>query len=156
MRCRKIQDLIVTDYSDNEISPENKNLVEEHLANCSRCREYKTILTKFAIEPFRKIRTSKPSDSVWRRIKEAIEPENRFSLAPKFFYIPRPVFALATAMVLVLFLGIFAKAYINKQEIARLHSQEQVEYLTSLFRGNDYVSNSEGMSYGTAIEEYFL
>jgi predicted anti-sigma-YlaC factor YlaD len=141
MRCRKIRDLIITDYMDNEISPANKDLVDRHLKDCGRCREYKAVLTRSAIEPFRKIEAIKPSDSVWRGIKAAIQPERRPSLMPGFFYVPERAFALATVAVMIFFLGILAKTYMDRQETAGLDSPDQTEYF---------------IGYGTAIEEYFL
>lgn len=155
MKCKKFQDIMITDYLDGEIDAEKKKLVEEHLAVCSHCREYKAAVTKSTVEPFRKAETINPSDSVWRRIKEKIE-EDRPSLAPRVFYIPRPVFSLAVVIALALFLGILAKFYINKQEIAKVQSERQVDYFSYLFRGNGYISSREGVGYGTAIEEYFL
>jgi len=150
MRCRKIRNLIITDYTDNEISPENRNLVDRHLKDCGRCREYKAVLTGSAVEPFRKIITVEPSDSVWRGIKEAIRPKSGPSLMPEFFYVPRHVFALATAVVMVFFLGVLAKTYMDRHDTAGLDSADQTEYFASLFRDNGNIG------YGTAIEEYFL
>lgn len=167
MKCKKVKDMILTDYSDREMRPEEGMLVEKHLALCKACREFASVVTKSAIEPFRKVETQKPLDSIWHRIKETIEAEARQETRPylipnltdklkNFIYIPRPVFAIATVVVVALFLGIFTKLYTNRQEIARSQSQEQVEYLANLLGENGYVSNGEDIGYGTAIEEYFL
>jgi len=167
MNCKRFQKMIITDYLDGEINAERKKLVEEHLTRCSHCREFKEAVTKSVIEPFRKAEKVKPSDSIWHRIKERIEGEIERSLTPRpaadlienlkrIFYVPRPVFVVATVMVVVLFLGIFTKLYTSKQEITRLQSEEQVEYIAYLFTENGDMSNGEDVGYGTAIEEYFL
>jgi len=156
MDCKECQDIIITDYLDREINAEKKKLVEAHLAECSACREYMIAVSKSAVEPFKKVEIVTPPLSVWRRIKEAIESESSLFPVPRVFYIPRPVFAMATVVVLALFIGIFTKFYINSHEVARLQSQEEVEYLASLFAENSYASNGEDTGYGTAIEEYLL
>jgi hypothetical protein len=160
MKCRDYRDMIITDYLDREITAEKKKLVEEHLAECVSCREYMAAVLKSSIEPFKKVEKIAPSISVWTRIKETIEAENRPFLAPKVFCIPRnvfrPVFAMASVAVLVLFIGVLTKFYINRYEVARLRSQEKIVYFASLFGENGYTSDSEDIGYGTAIEEYFL
>jgi len=167
MKCKKVKDMILTDYSDKEIKPEQRELIEKHLAQCKACREFASMVRKSAMDPFRKVKTQRPLDSIWHRIKETVEVEAQQETRPypvpnlidklkNFIYIPRPVFAVATVMVAVLALGIFTKLYINKQEITRVRSEEQVEYLAHLFGENGYALNGEDVGYGTAIEEYFL
>ncbi|MFC1666545.1 zf-HC2 domain-containing protein [Candidatus Omnitrophota bacterium] len=167
MKCKKVKNMILTDYSDKEIKATQKELIEEHLAQCRACREFASMVTKSVIGPFRKIETKEPLDSIWYRIKEKIEAETQQETRPypthnlmdklrNFIYIPKPIFAVATAMVLVLCLGIFTKFYSSKQEIVNMQSREQVEYLAYLFTENSYGSNGENVDYNTAIEEYFL
>jgi len=167
MKCKKVKDMILTDYSDKEIRPEQRGLIEKHLAQCKACREFVSMVRKSAMDPFRKVKTQRSLDPIWHRIKETIEVETQQETRPypvpdlidklkNFIYIPRPVFAVATVMVAVLVLGIFTKLYIDKQEIAMVRSEEQVEYLAHLFGENGYALNGEDAGYGTAIEEYFL
>ncbi|MBU1062281.1 MAG: zf-HC2 domain-containing protein [Candidatus Omnitrophica bacterium] len=167
MNCRRVKDMILTDYSDREIEPDQRELIEKHLAQCKTCRAFASMVRRSAIEPFIKAEPQKPLDSVWHRIKEKIEAETRQEARPysipnlkdklkTFIYIPRPVFTVAIVMVLVIALSVVAKLQVNKQEVASIQSEEQIEYLVNLFGENAYVSNGEDVGYGTAIEEYFL
>jgi hypothetical protein len=75
MECKKIQELLLTDYIDGEAGDALKNEVERHVNICHTCRQFKQSLLKIAIEPFRKAKESKPPDLAWNRIKEAIVKE---------------------------------------------------------------------------------
>ena len=40
MNCKKAQELMLTDYLDDEISEKEKARIEEHLESCQKCREF--------------------------------------------------------------------------------------------------------------------
>jgi hypothetical protein len=75
MECKKIQELLLTDYIDGEANDALKNEVERHINICHTCRQFERDLLKTAIEPLRKAKESKPPDLVWNHIKEALGKE---------------------------------------------------------------------------------
>ena len=120
MNCEKIKDMILEGYLDKETGSEERGLIERHLAECNSCREFVSVVTKSAIEPFKKAEIHKVPDSIWHRIKEAIEserqPDARPSSTPNLiatlkniFYIPKPVLVAASLIIMAAFLGLFTK-----------------------------------------------
>ena len=39
MKCKEIQELIFTDYIDNELSDEHRAMIEDHLLQCDSCHK---------------------------------------------------------------------------------------------------------------------
>lgn len=75
MECKKIQELLLTDYLDGEASDALQNEIERHVNSCHTCRQLERDLLKTVIEPLRKAKESKPPDFLWNHIKEALEKE---------------------------------------------------------------------------------
>ena len=176
MECKKIQELLLTDYIDGEAGDTLKNEVEEHVSSCHTCRQFKQDLLITAIEPFRKARETKAPDFVWNHIKEALE-QSAIVLEEReksggflanlrnyltqvrhrgcLFSAPKPALALATGLAAVIVLMITVSRT-NNQRVAKVYPEKQVEYLTRVIGDSEYFSLEENNGYGTAIEEYFF
>ena len=120
MNCERIKDLIKTDYIDNEINQALKKEVKRHLDACADCRQFEKTLRQAVIEPFKKEEKVQPPEFLWSRIKERIEREQEEQKGEGFFVglknkleaifsIPKPAFALATIMVIILMVAVFRR-----------------------------------------------
>lgn len=162
MNCPKIQELILTDYIDGEITEEKKREVEQHLLHCAGCREYAAAARKSAVEPFLVEKQVVPPEGLWARIEEKIINEQRdrrgfgeefLSRLEFFSALPRPALVV-TGVMLVLLIGGINQVWNHYQEAKK--EQEQVNYLLALVDTSvDSAMNGED-GFGTSIEEYFL
>ncbi len=164
MNCKRIKELLMTDYIDGEMSAESQKQLKQHLNSCDKCRQFEETLQKTVVEPFKKAQEFKPPEAVWDRIRTAITAQetqtesflerlrNRLF---RVFYIPRPVFAAAAIMTVILITAavIFTKLVFDNQKIASAYLHEQIQFLSYLDAG---YSNGNGIDLGTCIEEYFL
>ena len=153
MNCKKIKDLLITDYIDGELSSDIKYKVEQHLLNCSECRRFEEVLQKKVLEPFRGVQKVQPPDVVWEGIKESI-------VTPKespIFIIRRPVFALAAAVALIFLTTTFTARlfFINTKQVTE-YIEEQADFFTYLDTGVNGFMDGEDEGLGTSIEEYFF
>jgi anti-sigma factor RsiW len=71
MNCDQIKELIISDYSDKETSPQVNAIVEGHVKSCADCREF-LALVRSVEQPFRKAVETKPPEYLWHRIKEVL------------------------------------------------------------------------------------
>jgi predicted anti-sigma-YlaC factor YlaD len=163
MNCKKARELIMTDYSDGELSRALTKKIERHLLICSECRQLTLELRKRAIEPFKKAEEVKPSDSVWYQIREAIasgesqQPEGFLAYLRDIwrgaYYLPRPVYATAAVMVIILAVTVFARQPLTKQKLVNQYLKEEMEFLVNL-RSEPKKNSSDTLA--TKIEMSFL
>lgn len=166
MNCNKIQNLIATDYIDGEIDIKTKTFIDTHLKSCERCKVFYANLTRIAVEPFKVITQSNPPKEIWSGVESAIrqnkEKENILIILKDnlqaLFYIPKPAYVFATAMAVVLCVGVLAKIYIGKQELPQAHLYEEGEefaYIINGAQGSELTSDTD-IGFDTAIEKYFM
>jgi anti-sigma factor RsiW len=159
MKCEKIEKLLLTDHADGELSPELKDEVARHLENCENCRAVEKKIRSAAIMPFSNVSRPVPPESVWLNIKAAVEPrrtenpvETFLSKLRSALTTKKPVFALATAMVLVVAL-VSVKAYHDRQErIVSYFIDDQIAFLDSLGNGN----GTQAEDIGIPMEDMFM
>ena len=72
MNCKNIQELILTGYSDGEITPELAKQIDEHLKICPGCRKFKEAVEETALSPFRNAQRFAPPDALWEKVREAV------------------------------------------------------------------------------------
>jgi hypothetical protein len=166
MNCKKIKELLITDYSDGEIKERIRGAVDRHLRTCDSCREFKEVVRKTAIEPFRKAREVKPPDYVWLRIKEAIIKEESYKpggifvdladFLRRLIYIPRPAFVMATATGLLLAATIFTRMVFYPPRTAGSYLEENMVFFAYLGNGEANYYDDSNTGLGTSIEEYFF
>lgn len=142
MDCKKIKELILTDYSDGEIDAGSREEIEAHLAACAACRQLAGALQKTVIGPFKKIEAVKPPDVVWHRIKEAIMSEKERQPAGLYarlrdllrgaYYVPRPVYATVAVTCVLLMAVVFARLPVQQQRVVNKYLQEEMEFIVNL------------------------
>lgn len=165
MRCEKVKDLIMTGYLDGELKSSLKKRVDEHLLYCQSCKAFAAQLKDTVIKPFKESTRLRPPQSVWEGVKAAISPQEEYKEGflqrlrddiAEIFTHRKPVFALATALTLVIAVFIFTKIPFNGKRATNNYLQEQIDFLTYLEVNEDYYSDNGYMDLDTAIEEYFL
>ena len=52
MNCKKIQEWILTDYLDGEMSQDQKDVLEKHISSCSECKRFLFAAKETVVEPF--------------------------------------------------------------------------------------------------------
>jgi len=152
MNCKKVKELLMTDYVDGELRSDIQQKIKQHLASCSDCRRLEESLQKKAIEPFRNAQKVQAPDIVWEGIKEAIATPQE---APVFI-IRRPAFALAAVAMLIFLTTIFVRPFFISPGPVTEYIEEQAEFFAYLDNAASGIVNGEDEGLGTAIEEYFL
>jgi anti-sigma factor RsiW len=159
MKCKKIQEWLKSDYLDGELNSKETQLVKEHLGVCSSCRkleeEYKTQSMLFKESNYEKV-----PERVWNNIRNAVITENFnkeivtelgvLEWLRELIWGRKPVFVLASAFGLILFVTVLAGTLIyNRQTL--INGEDMF---------TDYSLNSENgdfiYGFGTDTEEYFL
>ena len=139
MNCELASELVLTDYSDGQMSPGRVQTLENHLMHCSSCRMLAEKVRAETVVPFKNDKAVGVDEFVWRRVKGKIQQEQA---AVNFIYFFRPVLAMASLFIM---LGI---AFVIRHNFS-----PQGSYLTYMIGaenqgGNDVVSKG--------IEKYFL
>ncbi|MBU4376627.1 MAG: zf-HC2 domain-containing protein [Candidatus Omnitrophica bacterium] len=159
MGCENIQELLKSDYLDGELVPARKQLVREHLLKCPACRELEGRL-KAQRGLIMSAKKAAPPERVWQNIRRAITTE-RTGEESKFrsalerlrerFFMPRPVFAVATALVAIICVVVVAGAIIRTRHFYAGNGEDIFTIYTLNGESSDLPND-----FGTAIEEYFL
>ena len=165
MKCKKIQEIILTDYLDGQLAERQRSLLSRHLAGCQGCKKFSIYVMKNIAGLFTNAERLIPSEIVWRRIKGSIEDEetNKPAVVIGFFErlrgvlcIPKPVMIFATALTFILVTSLVLALYIGNQNRLNYSSQKTIQdndYYEKLF-SDAYTAKDTG--FGTAIEENFL
>lgn len=165
MNCKKIKELILTDYIDNQMSDEDKIRLDIHFAHCHGCKEFFETVKRTLVEPFANAKKIEPPEFIWHRVKEAIIAKQQKKLSfvagilekLKFvFSIPKPALALSSGMVLFLIVMLTATLKFSDNETLENNGEEQAEYSTySIDLPASALLNNDG-GFGTSVEKYFL
>ena len=154
MNCKKIQELLITDYLDDELDSGVLSRIEQHMANCIHCRQFEQGLQRVRV-PFKKAEQIKPPARVWEGICEKIVVRQRLPQGSWFEYMierlrefllihRQPVFATGIAFAIMV--------------IALISIQGQIKTDAGGIVAEDFGFwvDEENGAIGTAIEEYFL
>lgn len=168
MKCETIQNLIITDYLDHEVSSLERSTVEQHLVSCPSCRVFLEESKKMTVEPFLKTEDANlPKEEIWQTIQEKIEKEQTISPVTSHpfvdllenlknvFYRPQPGFVLASTLIVLLtiFTGIQTNRFVQMAREKKF--QEKVADLAFVIEEMELASDDTN-GYGTDIEEFFL
>lgn len=167
MKCEQFQELILTDYLDEQLTAGRKAAVEGHLSSCEDCRQLAEAARKLAVEPFRHAgKVTLSQEEVWRRVKDKIlseTPGQRTNPVAEFLEklkdllaVPNPAFSAAMALIMILAAGLFVVTFRQPEQYVRVpvleETTQSIAYVINEIAGEDDANGG----YGTAIEEYFL
>jgi anti-sigma factor RsiW len=156
--CKKIKDLILTDYVDSQLDNSIKGQVEAHLSQCESCRSFAQEVESHLVVPFEKAQLQEVPSEVWESIKQKVsqesQPQGIKDLIQGWiegFNFPRFVPAVAS---FVMFVCISSAVLLNWQT-KQAQIQEQGSYVE--FMLSSAASNAkDSYDLGTPIEQYFL
>jgi predicted anti-sigma-YlaC factor YlaD len=160
-RCKEIQDLLQTDYFDQQVRLQDKQLIQEHLKQCFACRELEKKLQAQRML-FQGAKPEPVPAHIWSNIREAIIAERlEQEEAPAYgilerlkslIFLRRPVVVLATSVFSVI---IIAAVFVNlsMQKQLAISKQAAAEGIAGYSLS---ASGSAIDDLGTNIEEYFL
>jgi len=161
MRCKKVQELLKSDYLDGETASGETRDIAEHLEQCLECRSVEKELQAQRMF-FKEAKRQQPPDRVWQNIRKAIveeslEQDNQlragiFERLREFFWPPRPIFTLASAITVVVFIAVLAGVIIQKRQLFNIANSAESFTEYRLNGGNEVALSG----LGTGIEEYFL
>ena len=162
MRCRKIQELLKTDYLDGEVSQKQEQEIKEHLARCPKCRQLEEELQSQR-RLFQKAKQQKVPERVWHNIRDAIITEGLneeespsagvFERLRNYLFAPKPVFVLATTLAVAIFFAFLSGVFIQKKQSL---SKENIPETDIAVYSLSSTSDASLYDQGTDIEEYFL
>ena len=156
MNCKKVKELLITDYIDCETIIALRHKIDRHISGCKSCRSYKEEVERSLPPLFSEARVNPPSDEIWHHIKSRITCKGRaakgniFMLKP---FVRKSIFAFATAAALLLVVISFKVQ--NNQHYANsfLLEEEYFLYDSSSYGEREFFSQP---NFGTIIEEYFM
>ena len=162
MGCRKIQELLKTDYLDGEVSQKQEQDIKEHLACCRKCRQLEEELqSQRAL--FQKAKQHKVPEGVWHNIRDAIIREGLneeqglragvFDRLRNYLFAPKPAFVLATTLAVAIFFAFLSGVFIQKKQSL---SKENIPEGDIAVYSLSSTSDASLYELGTDIEEYFL
>jgi len=166
MNCKKIRDLIITDYIDQEASGSVQKEIQAHLKVCAGCRAFEQALREKVSDPLRKIQAVRPPEIIWQRVQEAIEEEEAAQQTPSLLrrildflagtvFKPKPVVAFSSALTVILITLLFIQGPFYRQWVAKSYLREQSDYMLSMSKPvNGELEKDVG--FGTAIEKAFF
>lgn len=123
MKCEKIEEILSL-YLENEISPEEKMMIENHIKECARCSTLFSFL-KEAKESLTDFPELEVSENLMNRLYAL--PSKKKKLMPSFDFLLRPslqpVFAVATVFLIMISFYFFNpdKKFIDKSISRQIH-----------------------------------
>lgn len=161
MECKKIQDWLITDHLDGELTSEENLEVRKHLEGCVTCREFLETVNGTAVAPFKGLSVLQPDPIVWEKVRNVIVTEEARSrgwirkLQGLLFPVRRPFPALriAFAFAMLMLVIVVAKWPFNAVEPAYAYVAEQMTLMQELRSGNPDLLNGEMDVYDSAFDE---
>ena len=158
MNCKKIQELILTDYVDGELDEKTRRLVEDHLEVCEQCRQLEQ-KARAASTLFKQTQPARPPEKLWDSIKNAIEPRERENPLKGFverlrapLVIRKPGLVAAAVIILVFVAGVYTRAFLNRYAL-NTYLEEQVAFFEELANGSG--NGYEYPDIGIPMEDVF-
>ena len=164
MNCKKIRELLLTDYLDKQVGLALRTEVEEHLKICLECRRLEEEIHRVTVLPFKNAEGPQAPEFLWLNIKERIserESGKRGLLdwlreKLRVFSLPTPALTFASSMVIMLAVfGLITKHNMDKNQISDYFSQ-QISFYSVLNNGLENSDNKENSSLGTTVEKYLF
>ena len=162
MKCKKVQDRLITEYLDKELGADERSGIEQHLSGCAPCREFFAAVQRSAVAPFKEAGEIQPEAVVWQRIQEKVEAEqsrseNWFRKLADIFVpllrMPQPVFRVAFATALILAVVVLAKGPASYVDPVYGYISEQMTFMGELGSGNTDLMNGDLKDYDAVFEQ---
>jgi len=155
---------MLTDYLDGEMGKAARGRLEKHLAGCPGCKNFSLSASEVGPALFAGAAKAQPPEYLWRRVREAAlaEAKRRVPAAGilgrlrPLLYIPRPVLAVATVVILLLAVGTIAGIRYGGMAALQPVAQSQNGYFDYLTEPQGGIQTDEGLGFGTQVEKYFL
>ncbi|MCA9398890.1 MAG: zf-HC2 domain-containing protein [Candidatus Omnitrophica bacterium] len=162
MNCQNVKDLILTDYLDEQLGPQQKSAVETHLKECQECRAYLDAVKNISALPFENGTQVRPPEEIWSNIKATIEHEQETSGVLQETTVPGfwqqlsilKRLALGAVSLVLLIIAITTVQKMSYRPVVKSNNTAQIEYFAYLIAEENADDVTE--DYGTMIEEYFL
>ena len=158
MRCKRVKELLLTDYIDDEVGISLKEEFDKHIEDCQACMTYKINIDKGLSPLFEQAKAESPQDEMWQNIRPRIIQGNQKSTSKIFalnFFLRKGVFAFATVAALLFIIISFHIANNNQLAATNKFLLEEGSFLYSLSSSNGQESFNNA-DFGTIIEEYIF
>lgn len=149
MNCKKVRDLIFTDYLDETISLKFKKDVDNHLFVCRECR---SLLEKVKLSQDLVLKSLPQQDvplEVWDNLQNKIIQKQIERKKRVFLGLSERVFIPALVTVIIIFVLLVKFDPVNNQ----VNSDN---YFGAVLGYYDEKVNGDFTDYGTDLEKYFL
>lgn len=139
MRCGRAQGFMAA-AADGELAPRRRHALDRHVASCPPCRAELTsterLLAAFESLPSETAVSERLEQATLRRVRIAAAEEAERAEARRWTrWLPLPAFAIATAAVLVMAVGIFTRSEVPVPplgEVARKPAEDRVAARTDV------------------------
>lgn len=168
MNCKKVQDLLLTNCLDTQVSAELLDTINAHLHTCAECTMFKSLLHEHAVLPFKKSEMPIVPNIIWGHITTAIEQEKRsflFNILCDMRHCLRFIvdvikhrkmtFALINISVAMIFVLLFFPAENTNNVLINEYLREHITFLTSLDPDTQGTTES-AIDFNTTIEQFFM
>lgn len=143
INCEKMQELLITDYTDGELDFDARLAVDRHLGSCAACREFASAVRVNAREPIAAALKITPPAYILERVKAEISTgkEERFGFSAHagaiaqwvttaIANIPRPVVAFAATAIVII--AIVISRPMDSSRVLNEYLGEQINYIANL------------------------
>ena len=161
MNCKKVQDLLLADYLDGELTAAPQAEIKKHIDGCVRCQQFEQAILETRV-PFKHAPRLQPPDDTWQRIRDSVtrrsvnNPFARFAHAVRVMTESRkPAFALATVMAVILIAAVMIQSG-SDLSLREMNGQEEIGVLSYLTGEEGSAGDADGAWFQTTIEKYFL
>lgn len=159
MDCKKVRDMLLTDYLDNELDSQRMVEVDRHLNGCSACRE---VLEAARAVTLKGGRAFEPDPAVWQGIHErigaAVNTQHGWlgkigDALASLLTMPRLALGASFVTALVLFAVLFLKGPSVNGGAAYAYLEEQMTFMDGLRSGEGEVSSGDLNGYAVILED---
>lgn len=157
--CRKIRDLILTDYADGQLEKTVRQSIDKHISECQACSKFYNEVKSKAIDPFKNTERLQAPDYLWDSIAKSIEdekakPRKVFTVSDIF---KAPIFSPKFSLAWGTFIIIILTAFIlfKNVQLDSLKKNEMGAYLVNML-DSSVAGGADINGFGTPLEDYFL
>ena len=167
MRCERVQELLLTDYTDDRLDGALRREVAGHIKSCGVCRDFERAVREKAVAPLKRAEKMEPPAYIWERIRREVSAEKRPAIdvygalagaagtlrrgLEALTRIPKP--ALAFAMVAMLIIAVALARQPIERRFLNNYLNEQIEFMAGLDTFNGDGADMFDTSTGSGAED---